>query len=416
MLILDLGATMHGQGRLPVSQTGQPVRAPVLCRGLWRKATCPPKPILSYSCMKSGVRASIVPGHGRTGGESRDVDSNQEAADPPERGGKWKLQGPDLAGFASSYEQRSTWFRITAVGCRKLREHLLPILLVHFLSDCSLFFLHRLCHRATNEVAVRMLTCPGLPEAVAHSPWYLVADPSIANFATGYQTLVLGIFALSFPLNVLVKAWATLTTLSLCQDDQDGVMLQLPRSFWSRIGSCLREVIQAGRAAAPSWRAVWAVELLVAAAVVPLQFASLLVVTLPLTVPLILELQTASPAALFEQKGAWQAIKRSRTLVKKIRFSLAVPFIGAVVLQRLTERIRDLILGLLPTRMFVDVVEVPVIIYVGGLLLATLLLRFQDVLPYAAYVESLQREKTEHMATTPQPTIGSTSSGEILEG
>lgn len=51
---------------------------------------------------------------------------------------------------------------------------------------------------------------------------------------------------------------------------------------------------------APLWRAVFVVELLVAAVVVPLQFASLAVVTLPLTLPFILDLQAAGPAAVAE--------------------------------------------------------------------------------------------------------------------
>lgn len=45
------------------------------------------------------------------------------------------------------------------------------------------------------------------------------------------------------------------------------------------------------------------VELLVAAVVLPLQYASLAVVSLPLTLPWIVELQAAAPAAVVE--GAW---------------------------------------------------------------------------------------------------------------
>ena len=52
------------------------------------------------------------------------------------------------------------------------------------------------------------------------------------------------------------------------------------------------------------WRPVFVVELLVAAVVVPLQFASLAVVTLPLTLPVILALQAAGPAAALE--GGWR--------------------------------------------------------------------------------------------------------------
>jgi hypothetical protein len=48
------------------------------------------------------------------------------------------------------------------------------------------------------------------------------------------------------------------------------------------------------------WRPAFVVELAVSAAVLPLQFASLAVVTLPLTLPLILGLQAALPVAVLE--------------------------------------------------------------------------------------------------------------------
>jgi hypothetical protein len=45
---------------------------------------------------------------------------------------------------------------------------------------------------------------------------------------------------------------------------------------------------------------VWMVDLLVAVRVLPLQFASLLVVTLPWTLPRLLSLQLANPASVIE--------------------------------------------------------------------------------------------------------------------
>ena len=123
------------------------------------------------------------------------------------------------------------------------------------------------------------------------------------------------------------------------------------------------------------WRAVWAVEMLVAALVIPLQFASALLVTLPLTLPIMLELQAASPAALFERRGTWGALMRSRQLIRRVRWPLALPFLAGIVLQRLSLLGRDHVLGLLPPRLFVDVVEIPIIIFVGGAVLSILLLR-----------------------------------------
>ena len=45
---------------------------------------------------------------------------------------------------------------------------------------------------------------------------------------------------------------------------------------------------------------VWMVDLLVAVRVLPLQFASLLILTLPLTLPRLLALQLANPASVVE--------------------------------------------------------------------------------------------------------------------
>ena len=56
---------------------------------------------------------------------------------------------------------------------------------------------------------------------------------------------------------------------------------------------------------------VWMVDLLVAVRVLPLQFASLLLVTLPLTMPRLLALQLANPASVVEgaQSKAHQKCK-----------------------------------------------------------------------------------------------------------
>ena len=50
---------------------------------------------------------------------------------------------------------------------------------------------------------------------------------------------------------------------------------------------------------------MFVVDLLVACVVVPLQFASLAVVTLPFTLPRILDLQAANAAAVLEGAWAW---------------------------------------------------------------------------------------------------------------
>ncbi|KAK2077982.1 hypothetical protein QBZ16_003850 [Prototheca wickerhamii] len=322
----------------------------------------------------------------------------------PEQGkaSRWALpRPPSIAPLSRRFEERHAWYRITMIAARKLGQNLVPILMVQAMGDAALFVLHRLCHRLTNEVALRMAYTPELAAAIAHSPWYLVNDASAVS-ETGYQRISLAIFALSFAFNVLIKAWAALCTLGLCQDDMDS---PAKNGLWRGMRVSLARVRETAGRYKGCWRAVWAVEMLVAALVIPLQFASALLVTLPLTLPIMLELQAASPAALFERRGTWGALMRSRQLVRRVRWPLALPFLAGIVLQRLSLLGRDHVLGMLPPRLFVDVVEIPIIIFVGGAVLSVLLLRFQDVLPYAAYAESTRREREEAAADagdTPQ--------------
>lgn len=119
---------------------------------------------------------------------------------------------------------------------------------------------------------------------------------------------------------------------------------------WASLQGLLRTLSSLQPEIAKLWRPVFGVELLVAAAVVPLQFASLLVITLPLTLPLILDLQAATPSVIFEGRRGWDAVVRSRDLIKRIRWSLALPFVLTVVTQRLAQRGREWVLGALPPR------------------------------------------------------------------
>ena len=47
----------------------------------------------------------------------------------------------------------------------------------------------------------------------------LLTRPPAKSTCAGYQRISLAIFALSFAFNVLIKAWAALCTLGLCQED-----------------------------------------------------------------------------------------------------------------------------------------------------------------------------------------------------
>lgn len=227
--------------------------------------------------------------------------------------------------------------------------------------------------------------------------WWLTADPAIANFQTGYQTLTIAVFLLAFPLNVLLKTLASAATILICNADA-GADVKAPWwQPWLGLGRALPVVRSIWPTITSLWASVFVVELLVSAAVIPLQFASLAVITLPITLPIIVSLLTAAPVAVLERRRGWDAIQQSRKLVWPIKWALAVPFLGLVVTQRLVESGKTAAMGLVPPRFYRELIEVPVGLMLAGVALTVFLTRLQDVLPFCAYTEATrwQRELGE---------------------
>ncbi|KAL4419119.1 hypothetical protein ABPG77_004511 [Micractinium sp. CCAP 211/92] len=281
---------------------------------------------------------------------------------------------------------------------RLLQRSLWPLVVAHGVTDTLVFLLHRLSHRATNEVAVRLLGGGLLTPAAIGNMWWLNTDPAIANFKTGYQLLTFAFFLLAFPLNVAIKTWASCATILLCRraQQQPGEAPWVGPAPWWNVRRGLRQAFGTLRSingeVAALWRPVFIVELLVAAVVVPAQFASLAVITLPFTLPLIVELQAAGPAAALEGVRGTAAMERSRALLRGLRWQLAVPFVGLVVAGRLLEGAKATLLSNMPPRFYQELVELPLLVLVGGTLLSILLARMQDVLPMVAYSEGKQAE------------------------
>lgn len=274
---------------------------------------------------------------------------------------------------------------------QKLGANLWPLLFVHLLCDVLVFVLHRLSQRATNQAAISFLGGGITPEALGNL-WWLSSNPSIANFSTGYQFLTIAVFLLVFPLNVLLKSTASIYTVLICQQDAGK---ELRRPWWGALGA-LRDSLpilrSLGGRLRQAWRRVYVVELMVAAAVVPLQFVSLAVVTLPLTLPLILGMQAAGPASLIEGVSGWAAIQRSWRLVRPIRWQLAAPFVGVVVALRGLDAAKGFILTHVPPRYYQELIEIPVAVAVLGTLGSVLLARLQDILPFVAYQEAVAQQ------------------------
>ena len=216
--------------------------------------------------------------------------------------------------------------------------------------------------------------------------WWLTADPSVANFETGYQTLTILVFLLAFPMNVLLKTFTSMATIVTCNEDRGSLVRETP---WWNIPAGLWRSIPIVRNLWPGIKGIWlrvfAVEILVSAAVIPLQFASLAVITLPLTLPIILSLYIATPSAVLEGTKGWEAIQRSRQLIKPLRWDLGIPFVGLVAGQRLLEALKERIMATLSARIYRELIEIPVVIVVGWWVASIFLARMQDVLPYVSF-------------------------------
>lgn len=135
--------------------------------------------------------------------------------------------------------------------------------------------------------------------------------------------------------------------------------------------------------------------------------ASLAVITLPLTLPLILDIQASSSISVLEGKGdgegkrdgrwwkgAVEVVNESRKMLKPLRWRLAVPFVGLIVLQKVLEALKGAMLTSMPQRYYRELVEIPLVIVVGGTLVSVLMARLLDVLPFVAYKEAKKLEAT----------------------
>lgn len=233
------------------------------------------------------------------------------------------------------------------------------------------------------------------PEAIGNM-WWLSSDPGIANFQTGYQPLTLAIFLAAFPLNILIKTLAAIATVRICASDAGAEAASIP--WWRPLAglkAALPTLLTLWPAVSSVWKPVFVVEFLVTLAVMPLQAASLAVVTLPLTLPLIVSLQAAIAAAVLEGQRGMAAIQRSRTLLHPMRWALAVPFVGLVVVARLLEAGKGAVLSAVPPRFYKELLEIPVTLVVGGAVAGMVLARLQDVLPFVAYQAATQQEGSE---------------------
>ncbi|KAI8472049.1 MAG: hypothetical protein J3K34DRAFT_504747 [Monoraphidium minutum] len=154
----------------------------------------------------------------------------------------------------------------------------------------------------------------------------------------------------------------------------------------------LREARRGWRAAAPSLRRVWGADLLFNAWSLPLQAASLLVAPVFWTLPRLLAIQLAVPAAVLSGAGPAVALSRSKQLMAGHLAAYAWPYLFLTLVGRGADALKQVVLMSVPERYWREVIEVPLAASAAFVVLKVLLLRMQDLLPLAAYLRLAQEE------------------------
>ena len=232
-------------------------------------------------------------------------------------------------------------------------------------------------------VAVSMLGIS--PDAIGN-PWWLSTNPALDQMKT-YQIITGAVFIVAFPLNVLIRTFQSIYFFLLCKGEA-AVAVRAPGT--SKGSMKWKDTFKRCAILFPSvmslCSSVLLVELFVSVVVVPLQFASLLVFTLPITLPLIMSVQISVPIAIEENTRGLSALKRSRELMKPIKWSASLPFVGIIVSQRLVEMAKEKIIQAIPQRFYFELIEIPLAIIFVGTVISLFLAMARNLMPYACYV------------------------------
>jgi len=317
-----------------------------------------------------------------------------------------------------------------------LYKGFLTFFLLHELSALFSYFMQRISHRLLNEVSLRTLS---LPEGAIPNLWYAVDRPEVMNFDTGYQQWSYVFFLVLLPLSALIRSLAAGATIYLCDrirkqeqkasaataesipaateatedGKEDGTKAgeaeenaeasspkeeEKPKVGWfGQVKASLGTIWSFRRQLGAIWLQLWIVEILVTIRVLPLEALSYVVVTLPFTLPRILNLQLAVTSAVKEGRLGNAALKRSAELVKGFRWPILVLLIGTLAAARVVEGTQTLILGVIPVRIFADIPEMPLLVSVAAYVANRIINRIRDILPFVAY--ELGREANGDGAT-----------------
>lgn len=285
-----------------------------------------------------------------------------------------------MAGGSGDVEEVPRWWHVSRdvfVGLYDVvRRNLASLACVFLVTESINFVLNRVFHRLTNEAAMSVL---GYSPDMIGNLWWLSQNPSLGY---PYQLLAGLVFVLAFPCSVLVKTIQSVyfffissegTREASKEGNISGIKggIERTRGMWPRVKELLPQVV--------------AVEFLVSLVVVPLQFASLLVFTLPFTLPIIMSVHVALPVALSEHLRGWDAVKRSRELMKPIQWGASLPFVCIIICQRVIQVSKEKLIALLPVRFYYELLEIPLAILALGFAASVMASLARQSLPYVCY-------------------------------
>lgn len=290
--------------------------------------------------------------------------------------------GTCMAASSGNVEEQRWWHvsRDVFVGLyHVVRKNLASLAFVFLATESINFVLNRVFHRLTNEAAMAVLGCS--PDMIGNL-WWLSQNPNLGN---AYQLLTGLVFVLAFPCSVLVKTIQSVyfffisseVTSEVSEEVDPGVMsgikagIERARSMWPRVKEIVPGVV--------------AVEFLVSLVVVPLQFVSLLVFTLPFTLPIIMSVHVALPVALAEHLRGWDAVKRSRELMKPIQWGASIPFVCIIICQRFIQISKEKLVAILPVRFYYELLEIPLAILALGFAASVMASLARQSLPVVCY-------------------------------
>jgi hypothetical protein len=271
-------------------------------------------------------------------------------------------------------------------------------------ADAGAWVTHRVAHRLTNAVAAALL--PAVDAAsLGPSLWWLAADPGVASFATGYQWVVLFFFILTFPLTLACRAAATAAVAMLAArtvaEDGGGSDRLIARPAWPLPRFAPRAALAAlaslAPALAPAAGRVFWTELAVAVRAIPLQGLSLLVLPLPWTLPRLVDLLLAPPAASLGGADTDVALANARDAVKGRRGGVGAAYVGLLLAARALAAARAAGLAAVSPRVAAGVPELPLLLWAVGAAAAVGVARVLDVLPAAAWLR-VERERRQGAA------------------